>query len=273
MSNRESLHRTVWTPAQTPKAAVVLVHGAGEHCGRYEHAAAYFTAHGYEVLAGDLPGHGRSPGIRGHIDSFDEFIDVAAGWIAEAEERTTGRPVFLLGHSMGGLISLRLAEAHPAAERLAGIIASSPALRIKMQVPAWKLAAAKTLKMIAPRLLLPSGVRGITLTRDADIVRAALADPYMHNVMSAKFYYEFTNLMEFTLRDAGLIRKPVCILHGGADELIDPAATEQLGGLLTVPDREISVLPGLHHEIMNEPERREIFRRIVEWMDRRVSAI
>ena len=261
------LYRKRWT-VDAARGAVVLIHGQGEHSGRYEHAAAALNAAGYAVYSGDLPGHGRSGGKRGHIDRFEEYIDAAAGWIAEAAELHPGRPLFLLGHSVGGLIAARLLQTRPdAAVRLTGAILSSPAFRLRMRVPAWKTALGRRLDRVLPRLAMPSGLKGSRVTRDEDMARRREEDPLMVHVASVRFYNEMLRAQAAALAEAEHIALPILVRHGGADEIIEPEPTLEFGRRLGSADKDVALLAGLHHEIMNEPERDEVLRDIIRWMD------
>lgn len=266
------LYRKRWTALQA-KAAVVLVHGQGEHCGRYEHVAAALNAAGYAVHSGDLPGHGRSGGTRGHIDGFGEYVDTAAAWIEEAAAEHPGLPLFLLGHSVGGLIAARLLQTKPdTAERLSGAILSSPAFRLRMPVPAWKEALGRRLDNVLPRLRMPSGLKGRRVTRDEEILRRTALDPLMVYVASVRFYNELLRAQAAALAEAERIALPILIRHGGADEIIDPEPTLAFGSRLGSADKDVALLPGLHHEILNEPERDEVLGTVIGWMDARVQS-
>jgi lysophospholipase len=266
------IYRKDWLlDARTPaKATVALVHGQGEHCGRYVHVAAALNAAGYDVVSGDLPGHGRSGGLRGHIDRFDAFVDVAASWIEAARARRPDAPIFLLGHSVGGLIAARLLEMSPIAGMLSGAVLTSPAFRLRFPIPAWKEALGRRLDGVLPRLRMPSGLKEQRVTRSEDIARATTADPLMVYVASVRFYNELLRAQAAALAEAGSISLPVLLLHGGADEIIAPEPSLDFGARLASPDKDVRLLPGLHHEVMNEPERDDVLRDIVGWLDRHV---
>ena len=257
--------------AQT-KATVVLVHGQGEHCGRYAHVAAALNAAGYDVVSGDLPGHGRSGGLRGHIDRFGQFVDVAASWIEAARARRPDAPLFLLGHSVGGLVAARLLQTSPLAGALSGAVLTSPAVRLRFPIPAWKEAIGRRLDGVLPRLRMPSGLKEQRVTRSEDVARATLADPLMVYVASVRFYNELLRAQAAALAEAGSISLPLLLLHGGADEIIAPEPSLEFGARLASPDKDVRLLPGLHHEVLNEPERDDVLRDIVGWLDRHAGS-
>ncbi|WP_309122445.1 alpha/beta hydrolase [Paenibacillus sp.] len=267
-------YRKDWpTSNETPaKAAVVLVHGQGEHCGRYAHVAAALNAAGYDVVSGDLPGHGRSGGLRGHIDRFDDFVDVVSSWIEDARSRRSDLPLFLLGHSVGGLVAARLLQTSPLAGALSGAVLTSPAFRLRFPIPAWKEALGRRLDGVLPRLRMPSGLKQQRVTRSEDVLLATAADPLMVYVASVRFYNELLRAQAAALAEAEAISLPLLLLHGGADEIIAPEPSLDFGRRVASPDKDVRLLPGLHHEIMNEPERDDVLRDIVGWLDRHAGA-
>jgi len=266
----EHIYRKDW-PVEGAKAAVVLVHGQAEHCGRHEYAARALNARGYSVYAGDLPGHGRSGGLRGHIDRFDDYVDTVADWIEDARRREPGLPTFLLGHSVGGLIAARYVETRSEAANLAGVVLTSPAFRVRYPIPAWKTALSLKLDGLLPRLRMPTGLHKQRVTRNEEVVRATAADPLVVAVASIRFYNELLRAQAAALRDAERVRLPLLLLHGGADEIIDPTVSLEFGRATASADRDVRLVPGLHHEIMNEPERDDVLRDIADWLDARAT--
>lgn len=269
--NGGELYRSRWVnDNRRSKAIVVLVHGQGEHSGRYEYAAKALNARGFDVFSGDLPGHGRSGGLRGHVDRFTDYIDALEHWIEEAKEHASGRPLFLFGHSFGGLIAARYAQLHADTSHMAGMILSSPAFRVKYPIPRWKQKLGLYLDNLLPRLRMPSGLDQQRATRNEDIARLTKQDRWMVYKVSVRFYNEMLRAQAAALAEAGRIRLPLLLLHGGADEIIDPEVSLVFGRQVASPDKEIRLLPGLHHEIINEPERDDILREIADWMDQRL---
>lgn len=270
--NGTKIYRNRWvTETGAGKGAVVLVHGQGEHSGRYEYAAKALNRRGYDVYTGDLPGHGLSGGLRGHIDRFDDFVTVTASWVEEARELTGGKqPLFVLGHSVGGLIVTRYLETAPDTSFLAGAVLSSPAYRVRYPIPRWKEELGRKLDPWLPRLRLSSGLERQRTTRNEDVIRKTADDPLMVFVVSVRFYNELLRAQAAALTEADRIRLPLLLLHGEADEIIDPQQSLEFGRRVSSPDKEVRLLPGLHHEIMNEPERDEVLQEIADWLDRRV---
>jgi lysophospholipase len=250
---------------------VILIHGHGEHSSRYAYAAAGFNARGYRVISGDLPGNGRSPGLRGHIDRFEDYLEIVEAWVNEVLQMSdAGERLFLLGHSAGGLIVTRYLQSLAAKERsvpIHGVVLSSPALRLKMHVPAWKAVMGRALNQIVPRLTMPSGLRKLNVTRHPDISKVREDDPLMVHVASVRYYNEMLQAQASAMAEAGSIRLPILLMHGGADVIADPATSLEFAKKLSSSDKSIKILPGLHHEILNEPERDEVIRDIADWLD------
>jgi len=175
-----------WLPEGSPRALVCIVHGLGEHSGRYDHLAADLVTAGFAVVAPDQRGHGRSGGLRGHVDGFATFVTDLTGFIeAQQAEFGTELPLFLLGHSMGGLITvLTLQDAQT--PTFAGAIISNPCLGVSVQAPAIKVAVAKLLGKLLPKLRLDNELTVQDICRDPEVVAAYEADPLVHSKISTR---------------------------------------------------------------------------------------
>ena len=177
-----------WSDETTGRAAIAVVHGYGEHSGRYERLARRLVPLGYSVYACDLRGHGLSPGRRGHIERFSEYLLDTAGFLRLVRTQERDRPLILLGHSLGGLIAARYAQ-DPAVD-LPGMVLSSPFLRLKLPVPAWKTVAASALSRFAPALPMPSGLPLKWISHDTDIVEETRRDPLSHRCTTPRWFTE-----------------------------------------------------------------------------------
>ena len=261
--------RRSWRP-ESPRAALVLVHGYGEHCARYENFGEWFAARGFAVHGYDLRGHGRSGGRVCHVDRFDEFLDDLGRMLAAVREEEPGRPLFLVGHSMGGLITCAfLSERHP---DVAGAVVSGPALGLVDHFPLWRKLAARVMRRLLPKLSLPSGIDSSAVSRDPEVVRIYQEDPLVHSTMTSSFAMEMLDAVERTAAGAAEVRAPLLILHGEADRLCPVEASRAFAGKLAVPGSAIRTYPGLYHEIFNEPEQEAIFADAKDWLDERVAS-
>ncbi len=251
------LHLRHWTPAGDPWASVLIVHGIGEHSGRYERTGRLMSEAGLEVEAFDLRGHGLSDGRRVYVSRWDDFLD-------DVEVRLTAlrrpeRPLVLFGHSMGALIALTYACSDRPAPDL--LVLSAPPLRAI--VPAWQRAAAPILGRVAPTVVLDNPIRGEQLARDPAVGIAYFADPLVQPRSTARLGAQLFGAMARARAELPGLRVRTLVIHGAMDTLVPAAVSEPLGKL---PGVERRVLPDLRHETLNEPEGPEIVSGIVAWL-------
>ncbi|MFI5894529.1 lysophospholipase [Actinoplanes sp. NPDC051513] len=250
---------------EAPVGLVIVVHGVHEHSGRYRPVAERLVAAGYDVHAVDHPGHGRSPGKRGNITSMAAAVDGVDALTRLAAQSVPGVPVFVYGHSLGGLIALQYLTGQPA-DRVRGGVISAPALDTS--------AATTAQKRLAPLVsaLLPNlGMLALdldTISRDPEVVRAYRDDPLNHlGKMTARTGTELMlTATAMPSRLAGLTL-PLFVLHGGADRLVPPAAGALVREHAGSPDLTLKIYEGLYHEPHNEPERDQVLADIVSWLD------
>ncbi|MEZ5142948.1 MAG: alpha/beta hydrolase [Acidimicrobiales bacterium] len=245
------------------RAALLLVHGMAEHSGRYEHVGRSLSDRGVDVLSFDLRGHGRSGGRRGHVEDFDHFLDDVQDLLAE--RRGLGVPVVLMGHSMGGLISAAYAVSDRPQPDL--LVLSAPALAA--DIPAWQRVAATALSRLVPTLSLPNDFDGELLTRDPEVGAAYRDDPLRVRKATTRLGNEIFKAMEATASAApSSLSVPTYVLHGAADQLVPPQASEPLA---THPQVTRKVYDALRHECLNEPERDEVLVDLHDWLDARLD--
>lgn len=267
----EGLHFQSWIPASTVKAGLVIVHGAGEHSGRYQFVKDWFLQHDVAVFAGDLPGLGRSPGKRGHVEHFSDYVEAAKGWIREAHKVLPDRPVFVLGHSMGGLVTVRLLQDMDAPNlSIHGVILSSPLLRLNMQLPPWKVKLAAVAVKLIPTLRIPNEINPAHVSRSPEVVRGYAEDPYMESRVSLQWFSELQTAMQQASVESSKIQHPILLLQAGADRLVDPEAVYPFMERISSKDKTLEVYSGLFHEIMNEPEKLQVLQDMMQWIDIRL---
>lgn len=243
--------------APNPRVALLLVHGIGEHCGRYEHVGAHLAAKGIDVLAFDNRGFGQSGGRRAFVNSFDEYLDDVEDLLAKRRE--LGLPVVLMGHSLGGLIVSNYLESDRPEPDFA--VLSAPALAAI--VPRWQRILAPILGRITPKFFIKSTIEGELLSRDKAVQDAYLSDPLVIAGSTARLGAEIFSTMETTSAAINRITVPTYVFHGGQDNLVPTASSESLGRLSNVTRR---VWEGLRHESLNEPEQDEVMAEIVTWV-------
>ena len=255
-------------PEAGPKAIVLVVHGAGEHSGRYRHVGEFFAAKGLAVVALDHRGHGYSDGRVGHIDMFADFLADLRAFNNEIERRFPAVPLFLLGHSLGGLIACNylLEQQH----RFVGCILSGALITSDLQ-PGWlQMYAIRLLAVLTPRLgVMQLDASGVS--RDPEQVRKYLEDPLVfHGKASARMVRELFAGMASLQASAVGITLPMLILHGGADVMTSPDGSRYLHEHIASADKTLTVYSGLYHEILNEPERQDVLDQILAWCEDRL---
>ena len=240
-----------------------MVHGLGEHSGRYERFARGMAPFGMATYALDLRGHGLSAGQRGHVDSWRQWVDDTAAFVAHVQGQASGE-VVPLGHSFGGVVMLSAVRSG----RLKGIrrfVLSSPALKLKAPVPAWKTSAARLMSRLAPRLALDNEVDVSTVSRIPEVVSAYISDPLVHRKISSRLYAEWRRAADDNLEHAAEIALPFLILAGTDDRLIDPAGSQELHAR-TLGMSELKMLDGRYHEPFNDLASDEVFAAIAKWL-------
>ncbi len=258
------LHYKRWQSADEPRAALLLVHGLAEHCGRYTALARRLTDAGVDVCALDLPGHGRSGGEPGHVERFDDMDDSVSALRDHMDHWYPGLPVFLLGHSMGGLIAVHTLTREQ--QRYAGCVLSGPALRSALEPPFLQMMFVRLLSAIAPRTRImgldPSGV-----SRDAGVVQDYIDDPLNFSGKgTARLVAGMFSTMARARAGATDISIPLLILHGGADSMTAPAGATELYENAAASDKTLKIYDGLYHEIFNEPEGPSIIEEVAQWL-------
>ncbi len=255
--------RRRWRVAE-PRAAIVLVHGIGEHSGRYLHVGQFFADRGYDVSAFDNRGFGRSGGRRGHIEDFRVYLDDVGERLAASRE--LGVPVVLFGHSLGGLIvATYLTDKRPQPDLA---VLSSPALTA--EVPAWQRVAAPVLGRVAPKLFVPSEIEGTGLSRDPAVQRAYVEDPLRVTGATARMGRETFTAMKITGNRLHRLKVPTYVLHGDDDPVVPQAASRPLERLDSVTYRSWT---GLRHECLNEPEQNEVMAEIDTWIGQQLDRL
>ena len=253
-------------PATPPRALVLLLHGFGDHSGRYAHVAEWLAARGCAVWALDQRGHGRSPGPRGHITRFAQYLaDVGALRRRAAAE--VAAPQVLLGHSFGGLVALRYLETAP--QGLAGTVVTSPFIAVARRPPAWKLAVAKALAGPLPGLGMSTGLETAHLSTDPAVGQAARSDSLYHSRMTPAAWREIQAAQAAVVAERDRITGPLLILLAGDDRIVSRPAAEALARTLPA---ETIVYDGMFHEILNERDRARVLTDLGAWLDRIVPA-
>lgn len=262
--NRRGLKqlRRRWRADGDAKAVVLVLHGISEHSGRYEHVGRQLAAAGMHVVAYDHQGHGESGGTHGFVERFERFLDDVEDHLANVA--SLGLPVVLLGHSMGGLIAASYCISDRPQPDL--LVLSAPALAA--EVPDWQRKFAPRLSTSLPTLYVPAEFDGTILSRDPAVGAAYDADPLIKPGATARLGDELFRAMAATTGNLHQLQVPAYVLHGGADRLVPPSASEPLEGLKGVTR---VVAPGLAHETLNEPEGPQYLADAIEWIENQLA--
>ncbi len=248
----------------------MLVHGLGEHSGRYAHVADRLTASGYAVHALDHRGHGKSEGKRVYVKSYDEFMADLIQFRALVERSHPGLPVVALGHSMGGNLVMGHVLDHQ--DGLAGVVLSGPALKVGDELSPAKITIFKAVAKVAPGLR-PEGLDAEAISRDPAVVAAYQADPLVFTgKISAGLGAALLDAMDtFPARYASL-SLPILLLHGSEDRLTNIEGTRELEREATNAAVTAHYYDGLYHEVFNEPEQDRVLDDLVAWLDAQTAS-
>jgi alpha-beta hydrolase superfamily lysophospholipase len=263
-STNLSLYYRHWLPPGGARAVVVIVHGFSDHCGRYDTLVEALQRHHMTIYGYDLRGHGRSSGTRGHIDHFDDYRQDTRIFIDFVCKRYPDLPIFLFGHSMGGLISLDQAVMYP--EALSGVIASAPLLGTPAVSPV-KLWAARLLSRLWPSLSMDAGLDPSAISRDLETVRDYEEDPLVHGQGSVRLAAELENAMIDTQAKARRLQIPLLIYAGSEDRITSPEYSKRFYNNVQHTEKSIIIYEGGYHECHNDIHNERVGIEISQWIE------
>ena len=257
-----------WVPDGEVKGVLFLVHGLGEHCCRYENHVNYFVPKGYAIYGLDHLGHGKSDGQQEVIDRFSDYTDTLAIYYKMVKGWQTGKPIFIMGHSMGGLISCYYLLDHQADFK--GAILSAPAIKVSDNISTTTITMGKMLSVIAPKAgvlaLDPTGI-----SRDPEVVKAYVEDPLVfHGKTPARLAAEMLKAMQRVTEEVEKITLPIIVVQGSEDKLVDPDGAQMLYDRAGSKDKTLKIYQGAYHEVHNEPEREIMFKDVETWLASRL---
>ena len=254
-----------WLPESEPRAVLLVVHGLAEHSGRYGNLVNHFVPLGYAVHGIDHLGHGKSDGTRVYVKRFDDYTSTLKVYFDMIREWQPDKPIFLVGHSMGGLIGAVYLLDHQ--EGLAGAVLSGPAVKIPTHVTPAMLFVGKILSALIPKFGLV-GLSADGVSRDPAVVQAYVSDPLVHRgKTTARLAAEMLKAMQAIRDQATRIMLPILIVQGSADKLVDPAGARMLYDAVSSADKEIRIYDGFYHEVFNEPEHDRVLRDVEIWLE------
>ena len=256
-------------PVDNPVAVIALVHGLGEHIGRYDHMAGFYNANDIAVLGFDHRGHGRTEGKKGHSPGFELMMDDVHALIEQAAEKYPGVPLFLYGHSMGACIALNYTLKRK--PEIKAVIASAPPIILENQPSAALVILGKLMRNIFPSFIQSNGLDPNFMSRDAEVVTRYVNDPLVHDKISASLGIDLLEGGEWLNAYEGTSPLPMLLMHGGEDQITSPASTEKfaqkMGRTTTFKKWE-----GLYHEIHNEKEQQQVFDFTLSWIKNQLKA-
>jgi alpha-beta hydrolase superfamily lysophospholipase len=245
---------------------LVLVHGYGEHCLRYDGLARFLAGRGHAVWAYDARGHGQSSGQRGHVRDYAEYVDDLRAFVQHVAAHGADRSLFLLGHSNGGLTVVRALQL--GLPGVAGAILTSPLLGLPPGRKPVPDALARWLSFCVARLPLPSGIRAHELTHEQSLLDAVLTDPAVHRVATPRWYWSMIGASELALREAHRLTLPLLIIQGELDAMLDLGAVARFHAGVASADKQLIIRTGEYHEVLNELDRVALFALVADWLDR-----
>jgi alpha-beta hydrolase superfamily lysophospholipase len=254
----------------SPRATVLVLHGAGDHSGRYPAVTAALVRAGFQVALLDLRGHGQSDGRRWHVDAFADYLSDLDAFVAKlSRDGLVGERLFVLAHSQGALVAALWGLAHPGLA--SGFVMSSPYFRLALRPPVLKVAAARVLGRVLPWLPLDAGLDMADLTSDPELRRWTERDPLYGRATTPRWFEESSRAQRELAGRAGEWQAPLLVLAAGADRIADLAATRSFVEGARAPDKRLVEYAGLRHEIFNEVERERPIAEAIAWLSSRAS--
>jgi len=259
-----SIYYQAWLPEGDVKAVLFVVHGLGEHSGRYMNVVNHFVPLGYAVYGLDHIGHGKTEGAKEIIERFEDFTQTLTVYYNMVASWQAGKPIFMLGHSMGGLIATHYLLDYQANFR--GAVISAPSVKVSDSISPATVTMGKILSVLAPKV----GVLALdasAISRDPQVVAAYVNDPLVfHGKTPARLAAEMLKAMQRVTAEVSKITLPFIVLQGAEDKLVDPAGAQMLYDQASSKDKTIKIYEGLYHEVFNEPERDHVLADVENWL-------
>lgn len=256
-----------WLPSGKPDAIMIVIHGFGEHCSRYgTHFADLYTNSNIGIFTFDLPGHGKTPGKRGHIANPLVLLEILDLLIKQIRDEYPQTPLFLYGHSFGGEVSLWYTLVRNPS--LNGVIITSPLIGTKDPVPPFKLLLAKLMDKFLPSFTMDNGLDPKFLSRDPQVVETYVNDPLVHKQISAKSGMMVINRGQWILDHAKDNKNKMLIMIGSDEGIVNKASVDKF--CEAAPNITYKIWPGLYHELHNEPEKKQIFDFSLKWIKQNI---
>lgn len=255
------------SPRGGSRGSLVFVHGWGDYTGRWAAQATWLADQGVAVFGADQRGHGQTPGPRGHVDRFAQYLSDLAALRKLAAAEAPG-PQLLMGHSFGAFIVLRYLETSPPG--VAGAIALTPFVDLVEPPPKWKVSVARLFVDLLPRLPIPTGLPYESISKDPEVVSRFHDDPFCHRVMTPRAYTEAMANLALLNAERERIRAPLFMALAGEDRIVSTPAADRFAGTLT-SNVTVRLYPGMYHNILHEPDRARVLGDLAPWLDRMLA--
>ena len=263
------MYSKAWVPPKKAKGIVCLVHGVGEHIGRYQADGEALAEGGYILAGFDQRGFGKSGGRRGHTPSLEAYFDDIDLFLAGIAQRYSNQTCFLYGHSMGGILVLAYTPVrHPS---VAGVIATGPGLKTALEEQKLKVFLAKLLGKILPTLTLKSGLDLEMLSRDPQIANEYTKDLLTHSLVTTAWGKTMLRAINLAFENGPQFPLPLLLMHGTRDEIAYPSGSRIFAELAPKDKVTLKLWEGFKHELHTDPEKAEVFKVMINWLDNRLA--
>ena len=259
-----------WLPEDEPKAILIVVHGLAEHSGRYMNVVNYFVPLGYAVYGIDHIGHGKSEGERVYVKRFHDYTKTLKRYFDMIRDWQPEKPIFMIGHSMGGLISAAYLLEHQ--DELSGVVLSGPGVKVPDNISQAIIFVAKLLSIVMPKAGLTQ-LAAEDVSRDPAVVDAYINDPFVYTgKITARLGAELLKTVQYVTEHAAEISLPIMIVQGSDDKLVDPSGAQLFYDLVGSEDKTIKIYDGFYHEVFNEPEHEQVLNDVKTWLEAHLGA-
>jgi alpha-beta hydrolase superfamily lysophospholipase len=269
-NDRTKLFTRAWLPDAVQsdwKGVICLIHGFGEHVGRYVHVADFFNKNGYAFIGMDTRGHGQSEGKRGHTPQYDVYLDDIQLFLNDVKSKYKSTPLFLYGHSMGGNLVLNFVLKRK--PDIVGLVASGPLIQLSFKPKPGTITLGKIMRSVYPTLTLPGGVVPEHISKDPSVVEAYKNDPLVHSTITAAAGIGLTEANAWLDTYNGALSTPALIMHGDDDKLTSQPASEAFSKRVQ-GDITYKIWRGMYHEIHNEPDKIQVLTYMLGWLDSKI---
>ncbi len=254
-----------WLPEGEVKAILLIVHGLGEHSGRYMNVVNHLVPQGYAIYGFDHIGHGKSEGVREFVERFEDYTETLTAYLQMVKAEQPDKPVFLIGHSMGGLISSYYLLDH--SDAFKGAIISAPAITVPQDINQMTIHIAKILSKLAPKMGMMQ-LDANDISKDPEVVQIYINDPLVFSGKTpVRLMSEMLKAMIRICEEMEKINLPLLMLHGSEDKLAPVVGSQNLNRRAGSMDKTLKIYDGLYHEVFNEPEREQVLNDVKEWLE------